>query len=282
MGMRTYHRMFFFLISALISTQHAAAQSLELGISAGGSLYNGDLSRADMMENLRDMGLATGAFARLRLSESLSFRAAGQVMRLAGNEYGSGGNFDQGKYFFSQVQELSLLGEWRIFRLGRGAFQVAPFIAFGVAGFHFDPQVTIDGQAVRLQPLGTEGQGLPDYNPPYSLYDWSIPVGGGLQISLNDRWSLGLELIGRRSQTDYLDDVSDQVVRYWDILIYKGTLAAFLSNPGVTPDTAPNDLTYQRGRGYTDWYFAGGLTVGFRIAGQAPYRKGAGLPCPRF
>lgn len=258
------------------------AQSLEVGISAGGSMYNGDVSNADMLQNLRDMGPAAGVFARLRLSESLSFRAGANYMRLAGNEYASGGNFDQGKYFYTALQELSLLGEWRIFRLGRGNFQVAPFLAFGVAGFHFDPRVQVNGQTIRLQPIGTEGQGLPDYKPLYSLYDWSIPVGGGLQIRLNDRWSVGLELIGRRAQTDYLDDVSDQVVKYWDILLYKGTLAAFLSNPGVTPDTAPTNLSYQRGRGYTDWYFAGGLNVAFRIAGQSASRRETGLPCPKF
>lgn len=257
------------------------AQVVEAGLFGGGSLYNGDVSSKRIEQQLKDLGPAAGVFVRLQISKSLSVRTAFSYARIAGNENQAGGTLDNGRYFFSQLQEVSMLGEWKIFHIGRGAVQVAPFLAFGVAGFHFDPKIALNGQEIRLRPLGTEGQGLQGYQAPYSLYQWSVPMGGGLQVSINDRWSIGLELIGRRSQTDYLDDVSDQVVRYWDILLYRGSLAAYISNPTVTPDNAPIDLTYQRGRGFTDWYFMGGLTIARRLFGNYG-GKNSSVSCPKF
>lgn len=256
-------------------------QGLEVGVLGGFSFYNGDLSSEDLTLALEDAKPAGSIFLKLNLSRALGLRAAYTYAQIAGNEKQAMGTLDQGLSFHSDVAEISLLGEWKIFHLGGPQFSVAPFLAAGVAGFHFDPRIQLNNQDIRLRPLGTEGQGLPGYPEPYSTYQLSYPVGGGVQVKVGDRWSIGYELLGRRSQTDYLDDVSDQPVRYWDILLYRGPVAALISNPSIDPVSAGLDETYVRGRGFTDWYFVSGLSLSYRLTNRTGQRS-KDIPCPRF
>jgi len=55
-----------------------------------------------------------------------------------------------------------------------------------------------------LQPLATEGQSFDDR---YSLFQFAIPFGGYMTFDINDKVSIQLDLIGRFTFTDYLDDI---------------------------------------------------------------------------
>ena len=256
------------------------AQSFEIGATGGLAFYSGDLSR-DWTSYLEDAGLSGGIFLRMRVSNALSVRAGLAYARVAGNEARAAGTLDNGLFFYSPIGETSLMGEWRMFNLYLGNVRVSPYVAFGAAGFYFDPRLTLDGLEIRLRPLGTEGQGLAGYPAPYSPFQLSVPVGGGLHFALNDRWGIGVELIGRRSQTDYLDDVSAQDVGYWDVLLARGALAAYISNPTISPDIAPNNLVYQRGGIFTDWYYTAGLALSYRMFGNV-YSRRSNVPCYKF
>ena len=83
-----------------------------------------------------------------------------------------------------------------------------PYIFGGVAGFYHNPKTQVGGTWVALQPLGTEGQGLPNYKTKYSLVSIAIPFGLGIKYKLRDDMDLAFEVGYRYTFTDYLDDVS--------------------------------------------------------------------------
>lgn len=79
----------------------------------------------------------------------------------------------------------------------------------GIGAFYFNPKALypVTNTWVALQPLGTEGQGVPG-KPKYSRVSMAIPVGVGLKYALDRKWSIGFEAGLRKTLTDYIDDVS--------------------------------------------------------------------------
>lgn len=106
--------------------------------------------------------------------------------------------------------------------------RLIPYAIVGVGMFHFNP--THNG--VPLQPLGTEGQGVPGYPAPYPL--WQVNVPGGLGIKYRwCRWAVKLEAVYHKLFTDYLDDVSDA---YPDPSVLSSAAAVYYSNPAIVPN----------------------------------------------
>jgi hypothetical protein len=135
--------------------------------------------------------------------------------------------------------------------------RVNPWIATGIALFHFNPQAKPDpewvkrdqqlggrfgfqtNQWVDLQPLGTEGQylGLPDYPAPYKRTQLAIPIGGGIDFFLAPRWQLTLYAMVRKTFTDYLDDVSNFYYPDPILLLQSGnSKAVFFSDRSLYSD----------------------------------------------
>ncbi|MCB0838460.1 MAG: hypothetical protein KDE26_15265 [Bacteroidetes bacterium] len=88
----------------------------------------------------------------------------------------------------------------------------SPYVFGGVAAFTFNPQAQLNGQWYDLQPLGTEGQFLPNpdgiYPEPYNLTQFAIPMGAGVRLALSRHLDMEIETGFRKTFTDYLDDVS--------------------------------------------------------------------------
>lgn len=147
------------LLVALLSMNKAMAQSTELGILIGPSIYSGDMSPQEVGLYFQEINLAGGAFARFNLNQSLALRLGFNVTKVSGDD-SRNGLASRGLNFNSSIAELALTGEVNLFRLwaydDRG---VIPYIYGGAAVFHFNPKATFDGDNVELQPLGTEGQG---------------------------------------------------------------------------------------------------------------------------
>lgn len=78
----------------------------------------------------------------------------------------------------------------------------------GVGGFYFNPKAELNGTLYELQPLGTEGQGLPGAPKRYSRFNVNVPVGYGVTFRLPFNLKLGAEFSYHFTFTDYLDDVS--------------------------------------------------------------------------
>ena len=165
--------------------------------------------------------------------------------------------------FFSDVDEISLQLVYKPVELGR----FTPYLFAGAGALHFNPIAEFQGEEIELQPIGTEGQFIPDsgYGDPYDLWTLSIPVGLGINYRINEKWDIGIEAGYHKVFTDYLDDVST-VYPEMDKLAAtpSGPLAVALSDRGFVPrpafSTRGNDasdgfghlfltLTYNFGRG---------------------------------
>lgn len=86
---------------------------------------------------------------------------------------------------------------------------LSPYVGAGIGFFQFNPKAIYNGQEVELQPLGTEGQGLPGYASKYRLVELAIPVNMGLKVYFpSRRVALALDFAYNHTFTDYIDDVS--------------------------------------------------------------------------
>lgn len=117
--------------------------------------------------------------------------------------------------------ELDLMAEFyliqnargNLYRLkgvrGRKGLKMDIYIYGGVGLMYFNPKgLDQSGQWVKLQPLGTEGQGLPGQPDRYNRITFTVPYGIGVGKSIDRYWGVNIEFTMRQTFTDYIDDVS--------------------------------------------------------------------------
>ena len=97
--------------------------------------------------------------------------------------------------------------------------RLRPYVLGGVGVFHFNPQGSLSDAAgnktwYNLQPLRTEGQGMAEYpdSKPYKLTQLNIPFGGGIKYYASERINVSMEVLYRKTFTDYIDDVSKKYI----------------------------------------------------------------------
>ncbi len=150
--------------------------------------------------------------------------------------------FARNLHFRNDLKEFALTGIFKIIPDSRSYDrrpQFSPYLFAGIAAVAHNPVARVpdlDGDRwVKLQPLGTEGQGSPGYAKPYSLVQLAIPFGLGLRYKINARFDVGAELGFRFTSTDYLDDVANN---YPDPNVLKDDLARAMSNRSAEPTAA--------------------------------------------
>jgi opacity protein-like surface antigen len=257
-----------FLISISGNAQHFYAGAL-----AGGSNYLGDLSENSSRVILKETKLAGGLFLGYQFNDFVEAKFSFNYARLTGSDINANDKAVMARNlsFYSNVFEFSLIGEWNIlgFQPYNYSRPFSPFIFGGISGFKFDPYTNYSGQKIALQPLGTEGQGMPERGEKYDLFKFAIPFGLGAKYLLTENWTLGIELGARLTLTDYLDDVGGTYVSYEDLLAANGELAAALGNregelSGQPPVSVPTGT--QRGdKNSNDWYFIAGITITYNF-----------------
>ncbi len=147
------------------------------------------------------------------------------------------------------------------------AFEFIGFI--GIGAFYFNPKGRnpITGAWTKLQPLHTEGQGLPGGPKQYKRVAVSIPMGIAYRMILSKEWCIGIEVNYRKTFTDYIDDVS--TVYYDKFLLEQayGSTSLTMADPskgnipGATaPDGSGNGA--QRGDKEKDSYMGIQITIG--------------------
>lgn len=261
--MRLQH-LILFAMAFLCSRNATGQQSLELGGFLGISNYLGELQQTTFERN--ENNIALGIFTRWNLNPNLALKFQFYKGEISGRD----ANYaelqsirERNLSFRSHLFELSLISEVSFVAFGESGRVAAPYLFFGVSGFHFNPQALYEGRWVSLQPLGTEGQTLPGSGKEqYKLFQFAIPLGIGFNIRLGDNMNIGFEAGLRKTFTDYLDDISSE---YPDLnaLQAANPMAATLSfrTPEVTHDDYPNPKGQIRGNpGQKDLYFFGGLT----------------------
>lgn len=264
-----------------ILVQGLNAQVIDVGITAGSFIYNGDLSSTDFGRYLQSMQPVGGVFVRTNVTPHLSARVSLNIGKIEGDD--ALGEFPERMLNFrSNIQELTLTGEWHSWRIRHTESNFTiPYLFFGVGLFHFNPKTEVDGELIELQPLGTEGQGIPGYPRRYSLWQVNFPFGAGIRIVANDKVTFGFEVGARYLLTDYLDDVSDTEVNHLQLINGNGLLAAQLSNPTLNFREGIN-ITYQRGSEFRDWYYMLGLNLSYNFGKAIRKILNKKVPCYRF
>lgn len=254
-----------FLFSTMLSAQY-----YEVGMSVGAANYAGELTSDGFRPSEYHPSL--GVFGRYNHSPRLAAKGSVTVGQISGSDANSGnaGTLSRNLDFRSPLYEIAAMGEFNItpyaIRNNQGA---SLYLTAGVAGFYFNPQAQFNGEWYDLQPLGTEGQGSsfqPDTKR-YSRVQASIPFGGGIKLNVTDRFNLGVEVIMRRTFTDYLDDVSGLYPDV-DALYAENPLAATLSfrSPQYTQRDMENPVGTARGNSrIKDYYMFAQFTMSFNL-----------------
>jgi len=220
--------------SLMLFASNKSTAQFELGVLGGVSTYTGDISKQNTFFSTGDYNAAFGGFARYTFHPLIAARVGFTYGQLSGSDAKStdGSRLTRNLSFQTKLYELSIIGEFNI--LGYQPYNLSrpwsPYLFAGVAGFVFNPQAELDGVLYDLQPLGTEGQGLEGNAAPYRLTQFSIPLGIGVKYAINDQWNIGLEFGGRKTFTDYIDDISKAYVADEILLINRGEVAAALAN----------------------------------------------------
>ncbi|MDX2002635.1 MAG: DUF6089 family protein [Chitinophagales bacterium] len=247
----------------------AVAQVGEFGFGVGTSNFLGDLGKkSPKMKNY--FGDLSGSmfrpsvqvFYRHTFNPRIALKGSLSYGQIAGDDRLSNTtqHRDDGWYrsyrnlhFKSFLLEFSVTAEFHILKYYPGSLKHrwTPFISGGVALFAFNPKAEYNGQWVALQPLGTEGQGLPQYpdRQKYSLVQPSIPLGFGVKYNINRALCLTFEAGHRITFTDYMDDVSQSYVGRDEFFDYYGAERAQMvyqlsrRSPEIDPEGSYASIT---------------------------------------
>lgn len=202
----------------------------DISFGIGTSHYYGDLApySKPVKSTLQNMNWNFSVGVTRHFSPHFSGRASLTWVRLTGddNKFEGIAGLEQlymrNAHFRNDVQELAITGMYHFIpetRSFRNRVKLNPYLFAGISVFHHDPVAKAPtdyggteaspGEWVSLQPLSTEGQGLPNYpdQTPYNLINVNIPFGAGVRYKLNRDWDLGFEVGVRYTFSDYLDDV---------------------------------------------------------------------------
>lgn len=227
------------LIIALLAVTMVKAQDWEFGLFLGPAQYQGDLSKSQITwKYTRPQG---GAIARYNFTPNISFK--GQIFfgRVAGNDQAWGEKFkadpgfkptsgdvdkdgkgeNQSNYYYrlkrnlnftSNIFEVSAAVEYNILKFipGSQRFKWTPYLTTGIGVFHFNPKTEYKGEKISLVNEYTEADKVKNINDGkkgYSLWSVCVPVGIGVKYNLGSLWSVSFEICGRKTFTDWIDDV---------------------------------------------------------------------------
>lgn len=273
------------------------SQSTYYGAGIGQALYWGDLNSPVFFDNIKNNnGFAIQAFVRHHLNDYFAFKGNAMFSTVKGSD--SNSNLEWQKLrnlsFKSSINELSVNFEYYPLKFSPNTEynNWSPYASVGLAGFYFNPKAEINGNEFELQPLGTEGQGLPGFEDKYKKIAAAISFGGGLAIRFNERVIIHADVLCRRAYTDYIDDLSGNYVNYFELFNSptNGPLSATLADRtgeflGASEVITRETGTQRGGIAVRDYYFSGMISFSIFLADgkKSAFRKGkSGIQCPSF
>jgi hypothetical protein len=212
--------------------------SIEVGVNIGPSFFLGDLggNRGKGTTFLKDVNLSytkimKGAYVVIYPNKWFGLRGAMEIGKLEAQDkiidtkgvnelWRKQRNLD----FRSNISEAYVAAEvFPLMLLNSGhddyAPRLRPYGVIGVGVFHFNPQGSLtdaNGNVTwyNLKPLHTEGEGFAEVPTVknYSLTQLNIPMGFGAKYYISDRVNISLEVLHRKTFTDYIDDVSTNYI----------------------------------------------------------------------
>jgi hypothetical protein len=286
----------FLIIFCFALSQQTYGQFIQGGVSIGRSVYWGDLNAPDFSKNIANNG---GTALDLFLKRNFNTQFGGRLSILIGKLQGSDanspvdGNRERNLSFKSNIFELAVTGEYYLFGFDPFTNEkpFSPYGTLGIGALYFNPKTIYKGTEYELQPLGTEGQGLPNYGKKYSKYALVVPFGAGAVLKVNRSFDVSFDIIARRTFTDFIDDVSGNYVNYDELKnSANGPLAAALGDRTgeyLNLSTPFNRKTGEQrgGAKVKDWYFTAMVRLAFTLAeGDSFIRKKTNYrsSCPEF
>jgi hypothetical protein len=289
---------------------------VEFGLGLGPSFFLGDLggTRGVGKTFVKDVNfpftkLMKGLYLNYYPAEWLGFRVALNVGMLEANDsiIKTTGKDELERKKRNLLFKSSLFEAYGAIELYPTVFfenydglyhKLRPYGVVGFGIFHFNPkgqyiEANGDRTWVELTPLRLEGQGMAEYpnRKPYSLWQKEIPMGFGFKYYLKENMYLGLEILHRKTFSDYIDNVSTTYInpnlfaKYLtpEQAVHARQLAyrEKFYNPSVNRPY----INMQRGDPkQNDAYFSGMLRLGWRINGaNSPNsRARRQLKCPVF
>ncbi len=223
----------------------------ELGGWIGASNYFGDLNTNYRLNRIHP---AAGLLTRYNFNERLALRLGASYGRISATDADSKNIFERTRNlsFRSDIVDGAMLLEFNFmpYMHGHREYYFTPYLFAGPALFYFKPRTEYEGRWYDLPELGTEGQFRGEE---YSTVQAALAYGLGMKVDFSYRWSMSIELSGRKPFTDYLDDVSGVYADIRDIRSLRGDIAAALADrsgearigePGRQRGNGKNDDTY--------------------------------------
>ncbi|MBU3714265.1 MAG: hypothetical protein FGM46_04880, partial [Ferruginibacter sp.] len=169
--------------------------------------------------------------------------------------------------FSTSLTEFAFGVEYIFFDLYEN--RVSPYVFLQGGVFKFSPYYKLsNGAKIILYEFDTEGQGFYKDRKKYSLRQFCVPFGGGVQWAIKDGLRVGVVVGFRKTFTDYLDDVSTTYIDK-DILVQKkgGSALAVAYKGNLVPNGGPYpaDGTKRGDPTNNDSYYYIGVTLRFRI-----------------
>jgi len=251
------------LIPGLLLAQQWKKQRKEVFAGVGASNFLGDLGGADQIGTygFKDLEPSQTRFSfnggyRYRFTPALSAKAVVYFARVSASDLLTTelARNNRKLEFRSNLLEVSAHFEYALIEehikgryvRGKTKFPVNIYLFGGLGFVRFNPKsrVNFQGDWIALQPLGTEGQGLPGMPAKYSRVTVVIPVGIGFKYPIQNQWHIGLEYGIRKTFSDYIDDVSGSYYDRGKIGDANGPDAQYFADPASSPYFVPQTSTY--------------------------------------
>lgn len=270
------------LLALVLLASHANAQQFSkrkqynsVGVSVNAMNYFGDIVPKPGLPSFRAGATrpSLAIYYMRRFAPRISGRVSLSYGRISGddakaadpNGVDSRYRYNRNMNFRNDILELSGVAVFDLIEnrnnyLKRPDF--VPYLLAGIGVFHHNPKgLYTDGSYVNLQPLQTEGVD-------YSLTQFCIPFGGGVRYKVNKSFDIGLELVTRKTFTDYLDDVSGNFIDRGQLAPGPAQYFGHDITRSQTGDFASFTVPGQmRGKNNEkDWYTTLGITVNYILA----------------
>jgi len=237
-------KLYFILLLLFFVFTIKAQWNWDIGGSAGMVSYIGDIGGTNA-KKLSDLQLSKtrwniGGFVRYRADKRLYIKCSLESIRLMGDDQLS--SEPSRKYrnlsFRNDIWDLGLTAELVLYEntdLGhrysyRDGFRL--YLFTGANLIYSNPKAYYDGQWIPLQPLKTEGV-------KYSRIVGAIPMGIGVCFKIQRRHRIGVEINYRKTNSDYLDDISGN----WANPAKMNPTAAELSNRNPELSNQPEGIS---------------------------------------
>jgi hypothetical protein len=270
---------------------------IEFGIQFGGSNFLGELGGTSGTGKtfLKDNNIpltkkAFGEFITINPKEWIGFRIGATHTTIEGNDAllqnksNTGGaeltRLYRNLSFKSKITEVFGAIEiipTEILECFKGR-RIRPEFFAGIGIVKFNPKTLLNGEWIELRPLHTEGQGFSQYptRKEYGKTAITYPVGFGFKYYMSSNLLIGVDVIYRFTNTDYLDDVStnyiDPAAFDANLSPANALLARQLNNRNIAPANLAASYTIGSQRGdprQNDGFYTFAAKIGWRIDRQA-------------